>query len=199
MLLDGVGRIAVLRANKLGDFLLALPALEALRAGYPGAEIVLLGCDWHAGLLRSRPGPVDRVVPVPPTRGVRESRPEDPAEVAGFVAALRAERFDVAIQMHGGGRWSNPPVARLGARTTDAPPLDRSLPYAWYQPEVSCAISTGRPGGGPPRPALPARRVLGGGGGRRTRAHRRPSTSSPPSRGASRSRSGSGPPDPSPR
>ena len=142
MLLDGVRRIAVLRANKLGDFVLALPALDALRAAYPGAEIVLLGCDWHAELLRGRPGPVDRVVVVPPTRGVREAGPEDPAEVERWVAAMRAERFDLAVQMHGGGRWSNPLVARLGARTTigmrapDAPPLDRTLPYAWYHPEV---------------------------------------------------------------
>ena len=142
MPIDGVRRIAVLRANKLGDFVVALPALEALRAAYPRAEIVLLGCDWHAELLRGRPGPVDRVVPVPPTRGVREGGTEDPAEVDRFVATMRAERFDLAIQMHGGGRWSNPLVARLGARTTvglrapDAPPLDRCLPYAWYQPEV---------------------------------------------------------------
>lgn len=142
MLLNGVTKIAVLRANRLGDFLFALPALEALRAAYPAAEIVLLGTGWHAGFLDGRPGPVDRVVPVPPTRGVVESGPEDPAEVEEFAAAMRAEGFDLALQMHGGGRWSNPLVARLGARCTvglrapDAVPLDRSLPYAWYQPEV---------------------------------------------------------------
>ncbi len=142
MLLNGVTKIAVLRANRLGDFLFALPALEALRASYPDAEIVLLGTDWHRSLLAGRPGPVDRVVPVPPTRGVVESGPEDPVAVAEFAAAMRAEGFDLAVQMHGGGRWSNPLVARLGARCTvglrapDAPPLDRSLPYAWYQPEV---------------------------------------------------------------
>jgi ADP-heptose:LPS heptosyltransferase len=63
--------------------------------------------------------------------------------VDAFVAAQRAERLDLALQMHGGGRWSNPLVSRLGARCTvglrapDAPPLDRTLPYAWYQPEVA--------------------------------------------------------------
>jgi hypothetical protein len=41
-LLAGVQRIAVLRANALGDFIVALPALEALRAAYPSAEITLL-------------------------------------------------------------------------------------------------------------------------------------------------------------
>lgn len=140
--IDGVRKIVVLRANALGDFLVTLPALEALRAAYPAAEIVLIGADWHAGLLSGRPGPVDRVVVVPPTPGVRLDGVEDPAAVEAFVAAMRAERFDLALQMHGGGRSSNPLVARLGARVTagfrapDAPPLDRTVPYAWYQPEV---------------------------------------------------------------
>ena len=158
-LLAGVERIAVLRASRLGDFLFAVPALEALRAAYPGAQIVLLGADWHVRLLTGRPGPVDRVVPVPVTRGVRDPRPgeeEDPAAVEEFAAAMRAERFDLAVQMHGGGRWSNPLVARLGARHTlglrapDAPPLDRTLPYAWYQPEVlRCLELVGLVGAGP--------------------------------------------------
>jgi ADP-heptose:LPS heptosyltransferase len=142
VLVDGVHKIAVLRANRLGDFLLTTPALLALRAAYPAAEIVLLAREWHARLLAGRPGPVDRVVPVPPTRGVVDSGTEDPAAVESFVTAMRAERFDLAVQMHGGGRWSNPLTARLGARCTvglrapDAPPLDRTLAYCWYQPEV---------------------------------------------------------------
>ena len=105
-------------------------------------EIVLLGTDWHRSLLDGRPGPVDRVVPVPPTQGEVDSGPEDPAAVEAFAAGMRAEGFDLAVQMHGGGRWSNPLTARLGARCTvglrapDAPPLDRTLPYSWYQSEL---------------------------------------------------------------
>src|SRR5436309_7008981 len=68
----GVRKIAVLRANALGDFIFALPALEALRAAYPQAEIVLLAKGWHATFLKGRPGPVDRVVVVPPCEGVSE-------------------------------------------------------------------------------------------------------------------------------
>jgi ADP-heptose:LPS heptosyltransferase len=49
--LDGIERIVVLRANALGDFLLALPALEALKAAYPGASMTLLGTAWHAAFL----------------------------------------------------------------------------------------------------------------------------------------------------
>lgn len=144
-LVPGVRRIAVLRANRLGDLLFALPALEALRAAYPEAEVTLLGARWHAAFLSGRPSPVDRVVPVPPTPGVNDvdggyaSAPEREA----FLAELRRERFDLALQLHGGGRNSNPFVAGLGARVTagaraeDAPPLDRWIRYVYYQNEVT--------------------------------------------------------------
>jgi ADP-heptose:LPS heptosyltransferase len=138
-----VRKIAVLRANAIGDLIFALPALDALRAAYPRAELVLLGQAWHARFWRGRPGPVDRVVVVPPSRGVNggEAQAEDPAELERFFAAMQAERFDLAVQLHGGGRHSNPFVRRLGARFTiglrapDAEPLDRWLPYVYFQPE----------------------------------------------------------------
>ncbi len=56
---------------------------------------------------------------------------------------MRQENFDLAIQMHGGGRNSNPFALNLGARITiglctpDAPPLDRWIPYIYYQSEIS--------------------------------------------------------------
>src|SRR3989442_10772331 len=62
----GVARIAVLRANAVGDFIFTLPALAAVKAAYPGAELVLLGAPWHERFLSGRPGPVDRVLVVPP-------------------------------------------------------------------------------------------------------------------------------------
>ena len=142
-LVKDVRKLAVLRANAIGDYLVSLPALEALRAAYPDAELVLLGSGWHAGFLAGRPGPVDRCLPVPPTAGVRDDRPPSlPAVVDRFFARMRAERFDLAVQLHGGGRHSNAFVRRLGARVTagsrapDAPPLDRTVPYTPYQHEV---------------------------------------------------------------
>ncbi|MEU3452428.1 glycosyltransferase family 9 protein [Micromonospora sp. NPDC006766] len=138
-----VERIAVLRANALGDFIFILPALEALRAAYPGAEIVLLGAPWHAQLWRDRPGPVDRVLVVPPAPGIRDAGSDEPVSTMDeFLADAREERFDLAVQLHGGGANSNPVVAGLGARVTaglraeDAPPLDRWIRYVYYQPEV---------------------------------------------------------------
>ncbi|UBF27870.1 hypothetical protein K9N68_08210 [Kovacikia minuta CCNUW1] len=46
---------AVLRANALGDFIFALPALTALRSTYADAEIVLLARKWHKQFLQQRP------------------------------------------------------------------------------------------------------------------------------------------------
>ena len=143
----GVRKIAVLRANALGDFIFALPALEALRAAYPRAEIVLLAKKWHATFLEGRPGPIDRVVVVPPCEGVSEEpgapgSVENSAELEQFFEAMVQERFDLAIQMHGGGRHSNPFLLRLGAsmtvglKTPDAVPLDRWVPYIYFQPEI---------------------------------------------------------------
>ncbi|MEU7943758.1 glycosyltransferase family 9 protein [Micromonospora taraxaci] len=141
--LPDVRRIAVLRANALGDFVFALPALDALRAAYPSAEIVLLGAPWHAKLWRDRPGPVDRVLVVPPAPGIRAPDPGEPeSSMDDFLAAASGEGFDLAVQIHGGGANSNPLMSRLGARVTvglraeDAPPLDRWLRYVYYQHEV---------------------------------------------------------------
>jgi ADP-heptose:LPS heptosyltransferase len=138
-----VRRIAVLRANALGDFIFAIPALEALRVAYPAAELVLIGAPWHARWLRDRPGPVDRVLVVPPAAGIRDPGPdESPPSMDDFLSAARDERFDIALQMHGGGANSNPLVAKLGARITaglradGALPLDRWMRYVVYQPEV---------------------------------------------------------------
>lgn len=145
MLEGEVARIAVLRASALGDYVLAIPALTALRTSYPGAEIILLGRPWHAEFLTGRPGPVDRVVVVPSSRGVRDE-PEGSAsedELDAFFSQMREERFDIALQMHGGGRWSNPFLQRLEARVTagsraeDAIALDRWVRYFYFQPEIT--------------------------------------------------------------
>ncbi|WP_285647924.1 glycosyltransferase family 9 protein [Actinomycetospora sp. NBRC 106375] len=136
-----VRRIAVLRANGLGDYVVAEPALAALHRAYPDAEVTLLGAGHHEALLAGRRSPVDRVVTVPLMPGVRVGPDEDASEdeVEAWCAARRAEGYDLAVQMHGGGRNSNKLLLRLGARVTvgaatpDAPRPDRWVPYWPYQ------------------------------------------------------------------
>lgn len=139
-----VKKIAILKADSFGDFIYILPALEALRHTYPNAEIVLLARDWHATFLKNRPTPIDRVIVVPPYGGVSEEPefPVDPNELKQFFASLRAEHFDLAIQLHDGGRYANSLLLKAGARisaglkTPDAVALDRWLPYNTLQHEI---------------------------------------------------------------
>lgn len=139
-----VRRIAVLRANSIGDFVLVLPALAALRAAYPAAEITYLGGEWHRSWLTGRPGPWDRVVCVPAYPGVYggPDAKADSAEAERFFAEAEAMRYDLALQLHGGGAHSNPFIAALGALVTvgsrdgGAPALDRWVPYGAFQHEV---------------------------------------------------------------
>jgi ADP-heptose:LPS heptosyltransferase len=145
-LLPGVRKIAVLRANSVGDFFFILPALEAIRAAYPDAEIVLLGRPWHAHFLGGRPSPIDRVVAIPAQEGLFQPSSDELAEIPEpepFFTMMREERFDIAFQFHGGGKYSNPFITSVdakltvGSRTPDAAPLDRWIPYDVFQPEVA--------------------------------------------------------------
>lgn len=146
-LLPNIRKIAVLRATALGDYVTATPALSALRKAYPNAEIVYLGRPWHKKFIEERPSPVDRAIVIPISYGVRvepehPDTPPDPHELAAFFLQMQTEQFDLAIQMHGGGRNSNPFIKKLGAKfnigmkTPDAPELDRWMPYVFYQNEI---------------------------------------------------------------
>ncbi len=139
-----IKKIAILRANALGDFVFTLPALQALKETFPAAEIVLLGKEWHNQYLTGRPGPVNRVVVVPPYPGVGAAYDYqvDENELDSFFSKMKAEQFDLAFQFHGGGKNSNPFMLRLGAKKTIglkapvAPELDISVPYVLYQSEI---------------------------------------------------------------
>lgn len=152
---DGVSRIAVLRGGGLGDLLFAIPAIAALKAAYPGASVTLLGTPIHEHVLSATSSPVDTVRVLPFSEGVRPGE-EDPGELDRFFAEMRAERFDLAVQLHGGGRYSNPFLLRLGARhtvgtrTSDAASLERTVPYLYYQHEPLRALEVAGFAGAPP-------------------------------------------------
>jgi ADP-heptose:LPS heptosyltransferase len=137
-LLPGVRKILVLVPHAVGDFVFTLPALHALRQAYPDAELALAGNAWHQELLDGRPGPVDRVLLMPPCPGVGipADAAADMALVQRFLDEVRGQQFDLAVQLFGGGKYSNPLVrafgarVAIGARADDAPPLDRWVRYS---------------------------------------------------------------------
>ncbi len=140
-LVPGVKKIAVLRPNAVGDFVFALPCLHALKAAYPDAHIIYIGLPWHAEFLAGRPGPVGKVVVMPPCPGIGlpPDADIDPVPADRFVRAMQEAAFDIAVQIYGGGRYANPFVrswnARLtiGMKSADAASLDRWLHYGSLQ------------------------------------------------------------------
>ncbi len=133
-LLPVVRRIAVVRALRIGDMLTATPALRALRHAFPAAEITLIGLPW-ARDLASRLTSVDRFMEFPGFRGIPEA-PYDPVRAERFHRWAHISRFDLAVQLHGDGTYSNKFVSSMGARWTmghvpagTSPNLDFWAPY----------------------------------------------------------------------
>lgn len=140
----GVQRIAVLRGGGLGDLLMAVPAMEALKAAYPDAELALLCAPSLVGLLTGRPSPVSQAIPLPPAPGVHDSTSVDRKLLQHnhLQEWLQDHPVDLGVQLHGGGASSNPfikslnPTWTVGTRAQDAEPLTRYIPYRLYQHEV---------------------------------------------------------------
>jgi len=123
-----VVRIAVFRALQLGDLLCSVPALRALRGGFPSAKITLIGLPWAAPLAQ-RLSCVDDFIAFPGYPGLPEIS-VDPAALAGFLTQVRERDFDLAVQLHGSGEISNTIVASFGARET----AGLASPRAWVPP-----------------------------------------------------------------
>ncbi len=86
-------RIAVIKRGDLGDLLLALPALRALRDALPEARIDLLGSRLASEVFRDL-DLVDRVLPLP------ASKPRllrGCVDVLGLVVSLRRHGYESAI------------------------------------------------------------------------------------------------------
>jgi heptosyltransferase-2 len=74
--------------NWVGDAVLAIPAMKAVRAQYPDAEITLLVRPWVAGVFSSAPF-IDRVW--------SEPRPSGVLDWIRISRSIRAKRFDLGL------------------------------------------------------------------------------------------------------
>jgi lipopolysaccharide heptosyltransferase II len=84
-------RILVRAANWVGDGIMSLPALEALRARLPGTEVVLLVKPWVSEIYWYHPAVSRLIVYDPKTRH---------RGLSGFqklIEEIRAERFEAAL------------------------------------------------------------------------------------------------------
>ncbi len=135
-------KIAIFRALYLGDMLLAVPALRAIRRRFPEAEITLVGLSWMEAFVRRFRCYVDRFVEFGGYPGIKEIELV-PERSERFIKEQKAYGYDVVIQMHGSGCVSNAVVAALGGKETIGyytddcmDTLTRGLPYPDDQPEV---------------------------------------------------------------
>jgi lipopolysaccharide heptosyltransferase II len=87
-----VRRVLVVRLRSIGDTVLATPSLAALRRFLPEARIDLLLEDWVAPLLAGFDA-VDEIITVAPGSTSARLR---------VARRLRAARYDVAYNLHGG-------------------------------------------------------------------------------------------------
>jgi ADP-heptose:LPS heptosyltransferase len=110
-----VERIVIFRALQLGDMLCAVPALRALRRAYPQAHIALIGLPWAASFVERYAHLVDELIVFPGAIGFPEQQETD-AHLPRIHQAMRARRFDLAIQLHGSGGVANDIVEGIGAR-----------------------------------------------------------------------------------
>ncbi len=101
---NAVNRVLVIRLRSIGDTVLSTPSLFALKRFVPQASVDILLEDWVAPVLDGFQH-VDNVLTV---------RPRSTVARALVAARLRAHRYDVVYNLHGG------PTATLLARATGA-------------------------------------------------------------------------------
>src|SRR5579863_750430 len=98
-----VRRILVTRVDLLGDVVLSLPAVRALRRAYPDARIDMLVLGATAGILAGQPG-IDRVLTFDPYFWRARAALLNPAawrHARAMLTALRSARYDLAISISG--------------------------------------------------------------------------------------------------
>jgi ADP-heptose:LPS heptosyltransferase len=105
----------LVRPRLIGDVVFTTPLLRALRRTRPNAHITYLVEPLAAPVVRNNPH-LDEVLIIPKRSGLRRW-----ADDLAWARRLRARRFDVAIDLHGGPRasfltWATGAPMRVGYR-----------------------------------------------------------------------------------
>ena len=95
--------------------LCAVPAIRALRAAYPDAEITLLGLSWADAFVKRFNCYIDRFIHFPGYSGLPEQE-YDAVKFAAFLLKIRNEKFDLIIQMQGNGTIVNELISYFNAK-----------------------------------------------------------------------------------
>ncbi len=106
-------KILLVRLRLIGDVVFTTPAIRAIRRAYPAARLAYLVEEHAAPVVVNNPH-LDEVIVAPRTRGARRLLDD-----FNLARRLRRDRFDVAIDMHGGPRsawltWGSGARERIG-------------------------------------------------------------------------------------
>jgi lipopolysaccharide heptosyltransferase II len=105
--------ILLVRLRLIGDVVFTTPAIGAIRRHYPGAALTYLVEAAAAPVIRHHPG-IDELIVVERPRGFARLSYD-----LALAQRLRAERFDIVIDFHGGPRsalltWATAAPRRIG-------------------------------------------------------------------------------------
>jgi predicted lipopolysaccharide heptosyltransferase III len=95
-----LNRILLVRLREIGDVVFTTPAIRALRRRFPSSHISYIVEPHAAAVVEHNPN-IDRVIVAPRVRGL----PGTLADIR-LGRQLKAQRFDLAIDFHGGPRAS---------------------------------------------------------------------------------------------
>lgn len=102
-------KILVRAPNWIGDAVMSLPALRAIRESRPDSEIAVLAKPWVAALY-DREGSINRIIPLKGASGARDWKAKRNA-----IRLLRRERFDLAFLFP--NSFESAAIARLAGIT----------------------------------------------------------------------------------
>lgn len=123
-------KIAIFRALQLGDLLCSIPAMHAVRAAFPTAQITLVGLPWAKNFATRYTDLFDNFIAFPGYPGLPEQG-FDRNAFPSFLATVQKEQFDLVLQMHGNGSISNPLCQLFQAKITAG-----FYPYGGYCPDT---------------------------------------------------------------
>lgn len=106
-------RILLIRLRQVGDVVFTTPAVRALRRAFPAAHLVYVVETDAAPVVVGNPH-LDEVLVAPRVRGWRRLRDD-----LWLARRIRADRFDVVVDFHGGPRsaqlaWASGAPMRIG-------------------------------------------------------------------------------------